>query len=78
VCIVEKCQKCHGISIIIENVKYHITSLKHSYNTIISTESKSYQLLKYTVANSATPYRTISQQGSRSSLFKPSVWDKDP
>jgi len=39
--IVKKCQKYHSISVIIENVKYHITSsLKHSYNTIILTESK--------------------------------------
>jgi len=38
-----------------DDVKYHITSLKHSYNTIILTESKSYQLLKYIVASWATP-----------------------
>jgi len=48
-------------SVIIENVKYHITtSLKHSYNTIILTESISYQLSKYIVANWATPCRKIS------------------
>jgi len=38
-----------------DDVKYHIILLKHSYNTIILTESTSYQLLKYIVASSATP-----------------------
>jgi len=53
-------KKIHAISTSIENVKYRITSsLKHSYNTVILTESKSYpsksyRLLKCTVTSWAT------------------------
>ena len=55
----QKCQKYHNISVIIKNVKYHITAaLKHSYNTESkSYQSKSYQLL---VANSATLQDNLS------------------